>query len=85
MRRIKEKYDNTYITVRKTCSLFFIMDKKEVCLMNIIHIEIKDCYKSEKENKIETIPIIKRVYYEKGEIKFEILGGENVPMTWLDK
>ncbi|EJP85599.1 hypothetical protein [Bacillus cereus] len=53
--------------------------------MNIIHIEIKNHYKSDKENKVETIPIIKRVYYENGDIKFEILGEKNVPMTWLDK
>lgn len=85
MRRIKGKYENTYTIVRKICSLFFIVHRKEVCLMNIIHIEIKNHYKSDKENKVETIPIIKRVYYENGDIKFEILGEKNVPMTWLDK
>ncbi len=67
------------------CSLFFIVDKKEVCLMNIIHIETKNHYNSEKENEMETIPIIKRIYYENGEIKFEILGEKNVPTRWLDK
>ncbi len=85
MRRIKEKYENTYTTVRKMSSLFFVMDKKGVCLMNIIHIETKNHYKSEKENEMETIPIIKRIYYENGEIKFEILEGNNVPSTQLDK
>ncbi|HDX9614837.1 TPA: hypothetical protein ROY01_006077, partial [Bacillus toyonensis] len=47
--------------------------------MNIIHIETKNHYKKENENEMETIPIIKRIYYENGEIKFEILEGENVP------
>ncbi|EOP43878.1 hypothetical protein [Bacillus cereus] len=53
--------------------------------MNIIHIETKNHYKNEKENEkeneMETILIIKRIYYENGEIKFEILEGENVPTT----
>ncbi|WJE67145.1 hypothetical protein QRE63_28790 (plasmid) [Bacillus mycoides] len=49
--------------------------------MNIIHIETKNHYKNEKENEMKTIPIIKRIYYENGEIKFEILEGENVPTT----
>jgi len=53
--------------------------------MNIIHIETKNHYKSEKENEMETIPIIKRIYYENGEIKFEISGKKNVPTRWLDK
>ncbi|HDR7647369.1 TPA: hypothetical protein QCX74_004635 [Bacillus mycoides] len=53
--------------------------------MNIIHIETKNHYKNEKENEMETIPIIKRIYYENGEIKFEILEGKNVPTTYLDK
>ncbi|MGE1125686.1 hypothetical protein [Bacillus thuringiensis] len=53
--------------------------------MNIIHIETKNHYKNEKENEMETIAIIKRIYYENGEIKFEILEGENVPTTYLDK
>ncbi|GMR67996.1 MULTISPECIES: hypothetical protein [Bacillus] len=53
--------------------------------MNIIYIKTKNQYKSEKENEMETIPIINRVYYENGEIKFEILGEQKVPMTWLDK
>ncbi|MFJ8242662.1 hypothetical protein [Bacillus tropicus] len=53
--------------------------------MNIIHIETKNHYKNEKENEMETIPIIKRIYYENGEIKFEILEEENVPTTYLDK
>ncbi|MEF7658680.1 MULTISPECIES: hypothetical protein [Bacillus] len=53
--------------------------------MNIIHIETKNHYKSDKENEMETIPIIKRIYYENGEIKFEILEGKNVPTTCLDK
>lgn len=57
----------------------------EECLMNIIHIETKNQYKSEKVNEMETIPIIKRVYYENGEIKFEISGEKKVPMAWLDK
>jgi len=59
--------------------------KMEDCLMNIIHIETKNQYKSEKVNEMETIPIIKRVYYENGEIKFEISGEKKVPMAWLDK
>ncbi|WP_142335285.1 hypothetical protein [Bacillus toyonensis] len=62
-----------------------IVGKTEECLMNIIYIETKNQYKSEKENEMETIPIIKRVYYENGEIKFEILGEQKVPMAWLDK
>jgi len=62
-----------------------MVDKKEVCLMNIIHIETKNHYKSEKENEMETIPIIKRIYYENGEIKFEISGEKTVPTRWLDK
>lgn len=53
--------------------------------MNIIHIETKNHYNSEKENEVETIPIIKRIYYENGEIKFEISGEKNVPTRWLDK
>ncbi|MDY7965552.1 hypothetical protein [Bacillus thuringiensis] len=55
--------------------------------MNIIHLEIKNQYRSEKEkeNEMENIPIIKRVYYENGEIKFEISGEKKVPMAWLDK
>lgn len=53
--------------------------------MNIIHIETKNHNKSEKENEMEIIPIIKRIYYENGEIKFEISGWENVPTGWLDK
>ncbi|WP_336993047.1 hypothetical protein [Bacillus toyonensis] len=53
--------------------------------MNIIYIETKNQYKSEKENEMVTIPIINRVYYENGEIKFEISGEQKVPMTWLDK
>ncbi|MBU5220569.1 hypothetical protein KQI67_28825 [Bacillus albus] len=53
--------------------------------MNIIHIETKNHYKNEKENEMETIPIIKRIYYENGEIKFDILEGENVPTTYWDK
>ncbi|MBZ3766226.1 hypothetical protein [Bacillus cereus] len=53
--------------------------------MNIIHIETKNHYKSEKENEMETIPIIKRIYYENGEIKFEILEEKYVLDTWLDK
>lgn len=57
----------------------------EECLMNIIHLEIKNQYRSEKENEMENIPIIKRVYYENGEIKFEISGEKKVPMAWLDK
>ena len=61
------------------------MGKMEDCLMNIIHIETKNQYKSEKVNEMETIPIIKRVYYENGEIKFEISGEKKVPMAWLDK
>lgn len=61
------------------------MGKMEECLMNIIHIETKNQYKSEKVNEMETIPIIKRVYYENGEIKFEISGEKKVPMAWLDK
>lgn len=85
MRRIKEKYENTYTTVRKMCYLFFVVNKKEVYLMNIIHIETKNHYKSEKENEMETIPIIKRIYYENGEIKFEILEEKDVPTTWLDR
>jgi hypothetical protein len=32
-----------------------------------------------------TIPIIKRVYYENGEIEFEILGEQEVPIVWLNK
>jgi hypothetical protein len=62
-----------------------IVGKMEECLMNIIHIETKNQYKSEKVNEMETIPIIKRVYYENGEIKFEISGEKKVPMAWLDK
>ncbi|MBY7115389.1 hypothetical protein ILT06_31910 [Bacillus sp. 17RED48] len=53
--------------------------------MNIIHLEIKNQYRSEKENEMENIPIIKRVYYENGKIKFEISGEKKVPMAWLDK
>lgn len=53
--------------------------------MNIIHIETKNHYKSDKENEMETIPIIKRIYYENGEIKFEILEEKNVPTKCLDK
>ncbi|WP_180229810.1 hypothetical protein [Bacillus toyonensis] len=55
--------------------------------MNIIHIETKNHYKNEKEKEkeMETIAIIKRIYYENGEIKFEILEGDNVPTTYLDK
>ncbi|HDR3891053.1 TPA: hypothetical protein QCO65_005651 [Bacillus cereus] len=53
--------------------------------MNIIHIETKNHYNSAKENEMETISIINRIYYENGEIKFEILEEKNVPMTWLDK
>ncbi|MDM5235377.1 hypothetical protein QUF83_03950 [Bacillus cereus] len=53
--------------------------------MNIIHIETKNHYKSEKENEMVTIPIIKRIYYENGEIKFEISGEKNVPTRLLDK
>ncbi|MEY8351690.1 hypothetical protein AALF16_26210 [Bacillus cereus] len=53
--------------------------------MNIIHIETKNHYNIEKENEMETIPIIKRIYYENGEIKFEISEEKNVPTTWLDK
>ncbi|WP_176548407.1 hypothetical protein [Bacillus toyonensis] len=53
--------------------------------MNIIYIKTKNQYTSEKENEMETIPIIKRVYYENGEIKFEISGEQKVPMVWLDK
>ncbi|WP_186320990.1 hypothetical protein [Bacillus mycoides] len=51
--------------------------------MNIIHIETKNHYKS--ENEMETIPIIKRIYYENGEIKFEISEEKYIPDTWLDK
>ncbi|WP_336448671.1 hypothetical protein [Bacillus cereus] len=68
---------------------FFVVDKivgkMEEYLMNIIYIKTKNQYKSEKENEMETILIINRVYYENGEIKFEILGEQKVPMTWLDK
>ncbi|MED0963299.1 hypothetical protein [Bacillus paramycoides] len=53
--------------------------------MNIIHIETKNHYISEKENEMETIPVINRIYYENGEIKFEISGERNVPTRWLDK
>ncbi|WP_193653791.1 hypothetical protein [Bacillus mycoides] len=53
--------------------------------MNIIHIEIKNSYKSKTKNGMETIPIIKRVYYENGEIEFEILGEQEVPIVWLNK
>lgn len=62
-----------------------IVGKMEECLMNIIYIETKNQYRSEKENEMENIPIIKRVYSENGEIKFEILGEEKVSMAWLDK
>ncbi len=75
--------------MRENYYLFFVVDKivgkMEECLMNIIHIETKNQYKSEKVNEMETIPIIKRVYYENGEIKFEISGEKKVPMAWLDK
>ncbi len=68
---------------------YFFVDKivgeMEEYLMNIIYIETKNQYKSEKENEMVTIPIINRVYYENGEIKFEISGEQKVPMTWLDK
>lgn len=57
------------------------MGKKEECLMNMIHIDIQNQYKSEKENEMETIPIIKWVYYENGEIKFEILGEKKIPIV----
>ncbi|MBJ8101998.1 hypothetical protein JDS98_28520 [Bacillus cereus group sp. N11] len=53
--------------------------------MNFIHIETKNHYKSEKENEMNSIPIIKRVYYENGEIKFEILEDKKIPIAWLDK
>ncbi|MFF2883412.1 hypothetical protein [Bacillus toyonensis] len=53
--------------------------------MNIIHIETKNHYKSEEENEMNSIPIIKRVYYENGEIKFEILEDKKIPIAWLDK
>ncbi|EEM80541.1 MULTISPECIES: hypothetical protein [Bacillus] len=49
--------------------------------MNIVHIETKNYYTSDKENEMETIPIIKRIYYENGEIKFEILEEKNFPTT----
>ncbi|WP_193649129.1 hypothetical protein [Bacillus cereus] len=53
--------------------------------MNIIHIEIKNSYKSKTKNGMATIPIIKREYYENGEIEFEILGKQEVPIVWLNK
>jgi hypothetical protein len=59
--------------------------KRGKLLMNIIHIEIKNSYKSKTKNGMETIPIIKRVYYENGEIEFEILGEQEVPIVWLNK
>ena len=55
--------------------------------MNIIHIETKNHYKNEKENEMKTIPIIKRIYYENGEIKFEILrrGKMFQRHNWINK
>ncbi len=32
-----------------------------------------------------TIPIIKRIYEEDGEIKFEVLGEKDVPLELLEK
>ena len=52
--------------------------------MNVIDLNAER-QRRQKENQMITIPIIKRVYEEDGEIKFEISGEREVPLAWLDK
>ncbi|WP_342047496.1 hypothetical protein [Bacillus sp. OTU530] len=52
--------------------------------MNVIDLNAER-QRRQKEKQMITIPIIKRIYEEDGEIKFEISGEREVPVAWLDK
>ncbi len=52
--------------------------------MNVIDLNAER-QRRQKEKQMIIIPIIKRVYEEDGEIKFEISGEREVPLAWLDK
>ncbi|MDZ3952390.1 hypothetical protein U0X36_05450 [Bacillus thuringiensis] len=50
---------------------------------------IIDLVEVKKKRKIEkimvTIPIIECIFYENGEIEFELSGEQEVPLVWLEK
>lgn len=52
--------------------------------MDVINLEAARKRKQHKKQMI-TIPIIKRIYEEDGEIKFEVLGEKDVPLEMLEK
>lgn len=52
--------------------------------MNIIDLELVRKRKI-KEDKIITIPIIKRVFEVNGELQFEVTGEKEIPLIWLEK
>ncbi|MBO1627592.1 hypothetical protein COE15_17725 [Bacillus cereus] len=52
--------------------------------MNVINLDAARKRKQHKKRMI-TIPIIKRIYEEDGEIKFEVLGEKDVPLEMLEK
>jgi len=52
--------------------------------MNVIDLNAER-KRRQKEKQMITIPIIKGIYEEDGEIKFEISGEQDVPLAWLDK
>ncbi|MDM5154948.1 hypothetical protein QUF88_14310 [Bacillus sp. DX1.1] len=52
--------------------------------MNVIDLEAARKRKQKKTHMI-TIPIIKRIYQENGEIEFEVLGEKDVPLEMLEK
>ncbi|KEK23527.1 hypothetical protein [Bacillus gaemokensis] len=52
--------------------------------MNVINLDAARKRKQQKKHMI-TIPIIKRIYEEDGEIKFEVLGEKDVPLEMLEK
>lgn len=39
----------------------------------------------EKENQLVKLPIVTRVYKEDGEIKYEIEGYIDTPVSWLEE